>query len=230
VAVLAVFGGDSLRFMKEGKDDRVAGTTDWWSAVQAIAWLVERSDAAVERTARLRLLRALNFLVPSLQPRSFDGKPPVSLGAAPGELLVPVRRGQLVLQGRQRGGGPLSRVAVRPDDRLQDHGNALCLGGADVYRGGTFWSDLWLPADACRACWPGEPTATAPAMTQPERRAGRKPQKIEATLDWLRQTYPNGIPPAVKNEVLLQDLAKDGIAVGESTLRRALAELKIKSV
>ena len=104
----------------------------------------------------------------------------------------------------------------------------MCVGGNDIHRGGAFWSDLWLPADACRTCWPGSaPTSTA---ARPERVAGRKPQKIEATLDWLRQSYPDGIPPAVKNEVLLQDLAKDGIAVGESTLRRALAELKIKSV
>jgi len=102
------------------------------------------------------------------------------------------------------------------------------VGGNDVYRGGAHWSDLWLPADACRTCWPG--SAPASTAAQKDRLAGRKPQKIEAALDWLRQSYPNRIPPSVKNEVLLQDLAKAGIAVGDSTLRRALAELKVKSV
>jgi hypothetical protein len=46
------------------------------------------------------------------------------------------------------------------------------------------------------------------AIAEPDRRAGRKPQKLAATIDWLQRSYPNGIPPAVKNEVLLQDLAK----------------------
>jgi hypothetical protein len=116
----------------------------------------------------------LNFVVPSLRPRSFDRQPPVSLAAAPVELLVAVREGRLVLQGRQRGIGPQSRVPVWPHDRLQDHGNAVCVGGADVHRGGAFWSDLWLSADACRARWPGAPGATAPAIAEPDRRAGRK--------------------------------------------------------
>jgi hypothetical protein len=222
---LAAFGGDSICGMERGQGDAAAGITDWWSAVQAIAWLVERSDAAVERTARLSLLRALRFVVPRLQPRSFDGQPPVSLDAAPIELLGAVRNGRLVLHGRKRGTGPLVRIRVGLDERLQDHGNAACVGGNDVYRGGAFWSDLWLSADACRTCWPGSaPTSTA---ARRDRLAGPKPQKIEATLDWLRQSYPDGfIPPAVKNEVLLQDLAKDGIAVSDKTLRRALAKLK----
>jgi hypothetical protein len=55
---LAAFGGDSFQGMERGQGDRAAGGTGWWSVLQAIAWLVERSDAAVERTARLRLLRA----------------------------------------------------------------------------------------------------------------------------------------------------------------------------
>jgi hypothetical protein len=225
---LAAFGGDKTLRMETRQGDRPAGATDWWSAVQAIAWLVERSDAAVERTARLGLLRALRFLVPRLQPRSFDGQPPVSLDAAPIELLGAVRNGRLVLHGRRRGIGPLVRIRVGPDEHLQDHGNAVCVGGNDVYRGGAFWSDLWLPADACRTCWPG--SAATSTAARPERGAGRKPQKFEATLDWLRQSYPGGIPPAVKNEVLLQDLAKNDIAVSDKTLRRALAKLKDKSL
>jgi len=225
---LAAFGGDSIGGMERGQGDAAAGITDWWSAVQAIAWLVERSDAAVERTARLSLLRALRFLVPRLRPRSFDGQPPVSLDAAPIELLGAVRNGRLALHGRRRGAGPLVRIGLRPEDRLQDHGTAACVGGNDAYRGGAHWSDLWLPADACRTCWPGSaPTATA---ARKDRLAGRKPQKIEATLDWLRQSYPNGIPPAVKNEVLLQDLVKAGIVVTDRTLRRALAKLKDNSL
>ena len=226
---MAVFGGDSLGGMESGQADRDAGAVQWWSAVQAVAWLVERSEAAVERTARLRLLRALRFLVPALRPRSFSGQLPVSLDAAPIELLAAVRRGRLVLHGRQRGIGSLMPVRLRPEDRLQDHGDAVCVGGADVYRGGGFWSDLWLPTDTCRACWPAEAAAIAPPIAQPERRAGAKPQKREAAVDWLRQNYPDGIPPMVKNEVLLQDLAKARIVVSDKTLRRALAALKDKS-
>jgi hypothetical protein len=215
--------------MERRQADRAAAPTEWWSVVQAIAWLVERSDAAIERTAALHLLRALRFVVPALRARSFDGRPPVSLDAAPIELLAAVRRRRLVLRGRERGVGPQAPVPMLPDWRLQDRRNAVCVGGDDVYREGGFWSDLWLSADACRACWPGAP-APPPAVKQPERRAGRKPQKIEAAVDWLRQNYPSGIPPAVKNEVLLQDLAKDGIEVSDKTLRRALTELKVKSV
>ena len=202
--------------------------TEWWSVVQALAWLVERSEAAVERTARLQLMRALRFVMPRLQPRSFDGKPPLSLDAAPIELLAEVRRGRLVLQGRQRGIGPLARVRAWPDDRLQDHGRAVCVGGADVYRGGAYWSDLWLSAEACRACWPGSPPAVTTVPV--DRPAGRKPQKVEAAVDWLQRSFPDGIPPMIKNEVLLQDLAKARIVVSDKTLRRALAALKVKRV
>ena len=214
--------------MERGQGDRAvaAGATDWWSAVQALAWLVERTEAAVERTARLPLMRALRFVMPRLQPRSFDGRPPVSLDDAPIELLAAARHGRIVLQGRQRGIGPLARVRIWPDHRLQDRGDTVCVGGADVYRGGAFWSDLWLSAEACRACWPGSPAALAAAL--PERRAGRKPQKVEAAVDWLQHRFPDGIPPMIKNEVLLQDLAKARIVVSDKTLRRALAALKAK--
>src|SRR5215470_15404394 len=115
--------------MERGPGERAADGTDWWSAVQALAWLVERSDAAVERAARVRLLRAMKFLAPSLRPRSFDGQPPIALDIAPWELLVAVRQGRLALHGRQRGLGPLARVPVRNDHRLQDHGTAVCVGG-----------------------------------------------------------------------------------------------------
>jgi hypothetical protein len=126
----------------------------WWSIVQAIAWMVERSERAVERVIKVPLLRSLPLMTPRLVPTSTGDLPPVSLAAAPDELLRAARARRITIQGRLRGVGERERVLVQLDDRLRDHKGAPCIGGADVYRGGRFWSDFSIRSDECIGQWP----------------------------------------------------------------------------
>jgi hypothetical protein len=126
----------------------------WWSIVQAVAWVVERSERAVERAIKVPLLRSLPLMTPRLVPTSAGDLPPVSLAAAPDELLRAARARRITIQGRLRGVGELERVLVQLDDRLRDHKGAPCIGGADVYRGGRFWSDFSIRSDECMGQWP----------------------------------------------------------------------------
>ncbi len=55
------------------------------------------------------------------------------------------------------------RVPVQLDDKLQDHKDAPCIGGTDVYRGGRFWSGLFIRSDECMSEWPASVRAHANA-------------------------------------------------------------------
>jgi hypothetical protein len=148
-------------------------SVQWWSIVQAIAWVVERSERAVERAIKVPLLRSLPLMTPRLVPTSAGNLPPVSLAAAPDELLRAARARRITIQGRLRGVGELERVLVQLDDRLHDHKGAPCIGGADVYRGGRFWSDFSIRSDECIGQWP--PPVQAPHVNSAEVEAESAP-------------------------------------------------------
>jgi hypothetical protein len=68
---------------------------------------------------------------------------------------------------------------------------------------------------------PGDQAKPSP----PKRTAGAKQSKRDATKAYLQGAYPNGIPPAVKNDALVGELAAANIHVSEKTLRRALIDI-----
>jgi hypothetical protein len=69
--------------------------------------------------------------------------------------------------------------------------------------------------------------ANAADAIAPRRTAGAKRSKREAVKTFLRETYPDGIPSAVKNETLVGDIAGAlDLRVNEITVRRALRELR----
>jgi hypothetical protein len=149
----------------------------WWSIVQAVAWMVERSERAVERAMKVPLLRSLKRMTPRLVPTSTGDSPPISLDAAPGELLRAVREDRVTIRGQLRGVAELNTVPVQLGDKLQDHKGAPCIGGTDVYRGGRFWSGLFIRSEDCMRLWPapvrtptvnGTGLAAAPLMPSPE--------------------------------------------------------------
>jgi hypothetical protein len=161
----------------------------WWSAIQAIAWLVARTDQAVSRVEGHKLLRSLKFLTPVLRPRSSAEAPPIPLKAAPYELLTAARAGRVLIVGRRRGIGPIERVQVDEASRLQDHGDEVCIGHDDVYRGGNYWSCLSLRAEECMAVWPrrDKMLESSRVSQQPIEPVPRPEIELEIRADaWLR--------------------------------------------
>lgn len=144
---------------------------EWWSVVQVVAWIVERSDDAVERAARAKLVRSLEQLVPGLRPRSTTDDPPVTLAAAPAELLRTARARRITIYGRRGPDGPRP-IAIGPEFRLSDRGGRISLGDEQMHRVGHVWIDLSVRADECKACWPPPAiVATGATESQVEPRA-----------------------------------------------------------
>jgi hypothetical protein len=127
---------------------------EWWSVVQAIAWIVEGTSQAVERAASVRGIQGLQGL--RLRPTSRGDGPPVSLSAAPADLLRAARLGRLMIHGRQGVTSELQTVPVRYEDRaiLNDLRGQLCFGDEKMQRAGQLWLDLSVRADECRRQWP----------------------------------------------------------------------------
>lgn len=64
-----------------------------------------------------------------------------------------------------------------------------------------------------------------PGAVRSKRAPGGKLTKRSAVEAWIAAKYPERLPPDMKNDVLVQDLAKDGIIVSERTVRRAMGRL-----
>lgn len=225
-----------------------ASQPTWWSVVQAIVWMVGRNEDLVQSAARINLLESIDDLRPRLTPKTFNDTPPISLAAAGPELLKAAQAKEITIRGRWGSEGELEPVIIHMNDRVQDHRDGVCIGRANVYLGGQYWSDLWIRSDDCRRQWPGpgntsaarsvEVAATASSVAPSERvaaqtatfgrkkRTGVKPSKLQAVMAWIRQNHPAGIRADIKNEVVLADFhTATGMRVSEKTLRRALDEL-----
>ena len=126
----------------------------WWSIPQAFVWIVTRSEPKVSRAGSLRTAASL-LRMTGIRPLSAPDEPPVTLAAAPNELVQAWRARRIALYGRARGKGPSRLIPRRGDLRFRDHRGEVCLGDRALYFDTRpFWSSLSVRAADCRRCWP----------------------------------------------------------------------------
>jgi len=126
----------------------------WWSIPQVLAWIVTRSESKVLRAASLRTVASL-LRMTGIRPLSVPEEPPVTLAAAPDELVQAWQARRIALYGRARGKGPSRSIPGRGDLCLRDYRGEVCLGDRTLYFDARpFWSSLSVRTDDCRRCWP----------------------------------------------------------------------------
>jgi hypothetical protein len=142
------------------KTGAITGAThnslQWWSVVQAVTWIVGRSLLLVERASSMDTFAALRRLQ-ELKPVSVGNDPPISLAAAPAELMRAAKDGRVGISGRLGRSGRLESVAMHGHLQtpwLADHGNEVRLGNEQMARAGHYWTDLWVRSDECVNRWP----------------------------------------------------------------------------
>jgi hypothetical protein len=132
-----------------------ASTSPWWSIPQAIIWIVTRSDPQVLRVNGLRMIANVQRMS-GIRPGASLQDPPLSLAAAPDELVQAWQARRISLYGRKWGRQPSRLIPTRISLRLRDHRGEACLGENTLYFDTCpFWSDLWVQAEDCKRCWPG---------------------------------------------------------------------------
>ncbi len=138
-------------------------SSPWWSIPQAITWIVTRSDSQVLRADGVRTVAGLERMTGMRRASGLD-EPPVSLAAAPDELLQAWQARRIALFGCKWGREP-SRSIVGPRGLgLRDYHGDVCLGDRTHYFDTRpFWSNLSVRADDCKRCWPEPATRTQPA-------------------------------------------------------------------
>src|SRR5262249_21749465 len=136
--------------------------------------------ARVPASAQMYELEALD-----LQPNLDGPDMPVSLAAAPHDLIRQAVAGEIEFCGRFYNEatshvGEHQKVSVSADQHLQDHAGKICLvDGSDPWRRApiVYWADLWVLAEQCKACWPATILpANKTADVQPKGRLGRRPK------------------------------------------------------
>jgi hypothetical protein len=126
----------------------------WWSVPQALVWIVTRSESQVLRAASLRSVASLSRMK-GIKLLSGPEQPPVTLAAAPDELLRAWQARSIALYGRERGKGTSRSIPRRGDRCLRDHRGEVRLGDKTLYFDTRpSWSNLAVRADDCRRCWP----------------------------------------------------------------------------
>jgi hypothetical protein len=129
-------------------------SSPWWSIPQAVVWIVTRSESQLLRADGVRTLAGLERMK-EIRPASGVNEPPVSLAAAPNELLRAWRAQRIRLVGRKWGKEPPRSIAARSDARVRDYRGDVCLGNKTLYfDANPFWSNLSVRADDCKRCWP----------------------------------------------------------------------------
>lgn len=129
-------------------------SSPWWSVPEAIVWIVTRSESQLLRADGVRTLAGVKRMK-GIRPASGVHEPPVSLAAAPNELLHAWRAQRIILVGRKWGKQPSRSIATRSDLRLRDDRGEVCLGNKTLYfNTNPFWSNLSVRADDCKRCWP----------------------------------------------------------------------------
>jgi hypothetical protein len=136
----------------------------WWSVPQAIVWIVTRSETQPLRADGVRTLAGVKRMK-GIRPESGRDEPPVSLAAAPNELLHAWRARRIRLVGRKWGKEPSRSIAARSDLRLREYRGETCLGYKTLYFDtNPFWSNLSVRADDCKRCWPAPAAETKPGF------------------------------------------------------------------
>jgi hypothetical protein len=112
------------------------------------------------------------------------GEPPVSLSAAPDELLQAWQARRISLFGRKWGKEPSRLILGLSGLRLRDYRGEVCLGDRTLYFDRRpFWSNLSVRADHCKRCWPEPPTRTQPASGPLASAGGASDDKVRAFIE-----------------------------------------------
>jgi hypothetical protein len=136
-------------------------SSPWWSIPQAFVWIVTRSEPKVLRAGSLRTAASL-LRMTGIKPLSVPEEPPVTLAAAPDELVQAWIARRIALYGRARGKGPSRSIPGRGDLCFRDHSGEVCLGDRTLYVDTRpFWSSLSVRAEDCKRCWPAPVDQTA---------------------------------------------------------------------
>ena len=152
-------------------------SSPWWSIPQAFVWIVTRSESKVLRAGSLRTVASL-LRMTGIRPLSVPEEPPVTLAAAPDELVHAWQARRIALYGHARGKGPSRSIPGRGGLCLRDYRGEVCLGDRTLYFDTRpFWSSLSVRADDCRRCWPAPVGQTA--RTSRPLAATRRPSDVE---------------------------------------------------
>lgn len=139
-------------------------SSPWWSVPQAIVWIVTRNESQLLRADGVRTLAGVKRMK-GIRPASGVNEPPVSLAAAPNELLYAWRTQLITLVGRKWGKEPSRSIATRSDLRLRDDRGEVCLGNKTLYfNTNPFWSNLSVRADDCKRYWPAHAAEKKPGF------------------------------------------------------------------
>jgi hypothetical protein len=161
----------------------------WWSIPQAFVWIVTRSESKVLRAGSLRTAASL-LRMTGIRSLSVPDEPPVTLTAAPDELVQAWRARRIALYGRALGKGPSRSIPGRGGLCLRDYRGEVCLGDRTLYFDTRqFWSSLSVRADDCRRCWPtpvGQTARTSRPLT-----AARRPSdgEVLALIEEKRKAF-----------------------------------------
>jgi hypothetical protein len=138
-------------------------SSPWWSIPQAIIWIVTRSESQVLRADGVRTMAGLGRMIGMRWASRLD-EPPVSLSAAPDELLQAWQARRIALFGR-KWGKELSRLILGLSGlRFRDYRGEVYLADRTLYIDRRpFWSNLSVRAGDCKRCWPEPATRTQPA-------------------------------------------------------------------
>jgi hypothetical protein len=174
----------------------------WWSIPQVLAWIVTRSESKILRAGSLRTVASL-LRMTGIRPLSGPDEPPVTLTAAPDELVRAWRVRHIALYGREGGKGPSRAIRVRDGLCLRDYHGEVCLGDRTLYFDmHPFWSSLSVRADDCRRCWP-TPTYQTARTTRPLA-AARRPsdREVLALIEEKRKAFRAGRKRAGRDVLL----------------------------
>jgi len=161
----------------------------WWSIPQAFVWIVTRSESKVLQAGSLRT--AASFLrMTGIRSLSVLEEPPVTLAAAPDELVQAWQARRIALYGRERGKGPSRSIPGRGGLCLRDYRGEVCLGDRTFYFDTRrLWSSLSVRADDCKRCWPTPVNQTA--RTSRSLTAARRPSdgEVLALIEEKRKAF-----------------------------------------
>lgn len=158
----------------------------WWSIPQAFVWIVTRSESKVLRAGRLRTAASLRRMT-GIRSLSASEEPPVTLAAAPDELVQAWQARRIALYGCEWGKGPSRSIPGRGGIRLRDYRGEICLGARTLhFDTRPFWSSLSVRADDCKRRWPALINQTAQPLT-----AARHPSdgEVLALIEEKRKAF-----------------------------------------
>jgi len=162
-------------------------SSPWWSIPQAIVWIVTRSETQVLRADVVRTVAGLGRMTGIRRASGLD-EPPVSLSAAPDELLQAWQARRIALFGRKWSREPSRSILGRSGLRLRDYRGEVCLGDRTLYFDRRpFWSNLSVRADHCKRCWPEPPPRTQPASGPLASAGGPSDDKVLAFIEEKRK-------------------------------------------